>query len=76
MKKLKKVKLFNYGKALAKYMKDHAVMKDEVAEAIGLSRPTLDKRLVDGEFIHSHMEKVKQILPAEYKPVEKPCGTH
>lgn len=50
----------HYGKALAKYIKENGVKKKFVFEKLGISKPTFDLRLIDGDFTIAQKELINK----------------
>lgn len=65
MKDSKDTKPIHYGKLLNKARKKKGIKKFKIAEMLGVSRPTLDERLVDNAFTESQLEIVKKIIETD-----------
>lgn len=67
MKIKTKTKKENLGKILVKAMKKNGTSKMFISKLIGITRPTLDNRLVDGEFNFTQIKKLqaKGFLPKD-----------
>jgi hypothetical protein len=67
MKTKRKTKNENLGKILIKSMKKNGTSKMFISKLIEITRPTLDLRLVDGEFNFTQIKKLqaKGFLPKD-----------
>ena len=56
----------NYGIALKKAIEKNGLKKKNIFERLGMSKPTFNKRLADGEFTDAQLMEVKKIIETKF----------
>ena len=55
-----KTKRINIGKLLSEEIEKQGLKKNRIADALSISRPTLNTRLIDGEFTEEQIRILKE----------------